>query len=237
LDLKDIELMLRHELEVLRRQVGRPELNASDRALPAAAARHLPRSSSAPTGRQYARVRFLHGRDARPAADLRTLLPLARDAPSRVRRRHSQPRQRLGHAAGSQPRHASRGEEGRNFGLLIHDRDTKFSRSFDEVFRTKGIEAIRTPVQAPNANAFAERWVRTVRNDCLDRILILGCHHLERVLHAYTKHYNEHRPHRALKLAAPDGTVANPNGNTNTPVAIHRRDLLGGLIHEYQRAA
>ena len=129
------------------------------------------------------------------------------------------------------------GEEGRNFGLLIHDRDTKFSRAFDEVFRTEGIEAIRTPVQAPNANAFAERWVRTVRNDCLDRILILGRRHLERVLHAYTKHYNQHRPHRALKLAPPDGAVANPNGNTNTPVAIHRRDLLGGLIHEYQRAA
>ena len=114
------------------------------------------------------------------------------------------------------------GEEGRNFGLLIHDRDTKFSRSFDEVFRTEGIEVIRTPVQAPNANAFAERWVRTVRNDCLDRILILGRRHLERVLRAYTNHYNEHRPHRALKLASPGGSIAqggsiaNLNGNTNT---------------------
>jgi len=96
---------------------------------------------------------------------------------------------------------------------------------------------IRTPVQAPNANAFAERWVRTLRNDCLDRILILGRRHPERVLRAYTNHYNEHRPHRALKLASPGGSIANLNGNTNTPVAIHRRDLLGGLIHEYQRAA
>jgi transposase len=129
------------------------------------------------------------------------------------------------------------GEEGRNFGLLIHDRDTKFSRSFDEVFRTEGIAVIRTPVQAPNANAFAERWVRTVRNDCLDRILIMGRRHLERVLRAYTNHYNEHRPHRALKLASPGGSIANLNVNTNTPVAIHRRDLLGGLIHEYQRVA
>jgi putative transposase len=92
-------------------------------------------------------------------------------------------------------------------------------------------------VQAPNANAFAERWVRTVRNDCLDRILILGRRHLERVLHAYTKHYNEHRPHRALKLVPPDGAITNLNGNDNTPTAIHRRDLLGGLIHEYQQAA
>jgi putative transposase len=128
------------------------------------------------------------------------------------------------------------GEEGRKFGLLIHDRDTKFGRCFDQVFRTEGIEVIRTPVQAPNANAFAERWVRTVRTDCLDRILIIGRRHLERVLHAYTKHYNEHRPHRALRLAPPGG-IANPKGNTNTPVAIHRRDLLGGLIHEYQQAA
>jgi putative transposase len=129
----------------------------------------------APAGRQHARVRFLHGRDARLAADLRALLPLARDAPARVRRYHTKPRQRLGHAAGSQPRQASR--RGRNFGLLIHDRDTKFSRLFDEVFCTEGIEVIRTPVQAPNANAFAERWVRTVRNDCLDRILIIGSRH------------------------------------------------------------
>jgi putative transposase len=129
------------------------------------------------------------------------------------------------------------GEEGRNFGLLIHDRDTKFSSSFDQVFRTEGIEVIRTPAQAPNANAFAERWVRTVRNDCLDRIIIIGRRHLERVLRAYTKHYDEHRPHRALKLASPGGSIANLNGNTNTPAAIHRRDLLGGLIHEYQQAA
>jgi putative transposase len=71
------------------------------------------------------------------------------------------------------------GEQERRFQLLIHDHDTKFSRAFDEVFRSEKIEVIRTPVQAPNANAFAERWVRTVRSDCLDRILILGRRHLE----------------------------------------------------------
>jgi putative transposase len=74
------------------------------------------------------------------------------------------------------------GERERRFELLIHDRDTKLSRAFDEIFRSEGIEVIRTPVQAPNANAFAERWVRTVRSDCLDRILVLGRRHLERVL-------------------------------------------------------
>jgi putative transposase len=81
------------------------------------------------------------------------------------------------------------GEQEPQFRLLVHDRDTKFSRAFDEVFRTEGIEVTRTPVRAPNANAFAERWVRTVRNDCLDRILILGRRHLDRVLTVYTKHY------------------------------------------------
>jgi len=75
------------------------------------------------------------------------------------------------------------------FRFLIHDRDTKFSRAFDEVNRAEGIKVIRTPVQAPNANAFAERWVRTVRADCLDRILILGRRHLEHVLRVYRRHY------------------------------------------------
>ena len=86
------------------------------------------------------------------------------------------------------------------FRFLIHDRDTKFSHAFDEVFRTEGIEIIRTPIQAPNANAFAERWVRTIRADCLDRILILGRRQLEHVLRVYRRHYNEHRPHRARAI-------------------------------------
>jgi transposase InsO family protein len=81
------------------------------------------------------------------------------------------------------------GEQESPLRLLVHDRDRKFSRAFDDVFRCEGIEVIRTPVQAPNANAFAERWVRTVRNDCLDRIFILGRRHLERVLCVYRKHY------------------------------------------------
>jgi len=129
------------------------------------------------------------------------------------------------------------GEHERRFRLLIHDRDRKFSHAFDEVFRSEGIEVIRNPVQAPNANAFAERWVRTVRSDCLDRILILGRRHLERVLRVYTKHYNRHRPHRALRLAPPDGSSRADNDHTRTASAVRRHDLLGGLIHEYERAA
>jgi putative transposase len=119
------------------------------------------------------------------------------------------------------------------FRFLIHDRDAKFSHAFDEVFRSEGIKVIRTPVQAPNANAHAERWVRTLRADCLDRILILGRRHLEHVLRVYRQHYNEHRPHRALRLLPPDGRDPTP---LNSPARLHRRDLLGGLIHEYEAA-
>jgi putative transposase len=119
------------------------------------------------------------------------------------------------------------------FRFLIHDRDTKFSHAFDEVFRTEAIKIIRLPVQSPNANAFAERWMRTVRADCLDRILVVGRRHLEHVLRVYRRHYNEHRPHRALELLPPDGGDPTP---LNTTRCLHRRDLLGGLIHEYEAA-
>jgi putative transposase len=120
------------------------------------------------------------------------------------------------------------------FRFLVHDRDTKFSHAFDAVFGTEGIRVIRTPVQAPNANAYAERWVRTLRTDCLDRILILGRRHLEHVLRVYRRHYNEHRPHRPLDLFPPNGRDPTP---LNASDRLQRRDLLGGLIHEYQAAA
>ena len=119
--------------------------------------------------------------------------------------------------------------------FLIHDRDSKFSGPFDEVFRSEGARVILTPVQAPNANAHAERLVRTVRAECLDWTLILGHRHLDHVLRAYTEHYNLQRPHRALGLAAPVAEKGDP-----TPVdprQVRRRDVLGGLIHEYHGAA
>jgi putative transposase len=92
---------------------------------------------------------------------------------------------------------------------------------------------IRTPDQAPNANAYAERWIRTLRADCLDRILILGRRHLEHVLRIYRRHYNEHRPHRALGLLPPHGREPT---RPNTTDHLRRRALLGGLIHEYEAA-
>src|SRR4029450_2852669 len=96
---------------------------------------------------------------------------------------------------------------------------------------------IQTPVQAPNANANAERWVRTVRSDCLDRILILGRRHLESVLRVYTTHYHWHRPPRAPRPPPPDGGILADNDYTCAATAVRRHDLLGGLIQEYQRAA
>jgi putative transposase len=120
--------------------------------------------------------------------------------------------------------------------FLVRDQDAKFSGAFDEVLRTEGVRIIRTPVRAPRANAFAERFVGTVRRECLDHVLIYGRRHLERVLKVYIAHYVEERPHRGLGLAVP-ATDRAPRirGVTRTPV--ERRDVLGGLIHEYRWAA
>jgi len=122
--------------------------------------------------------------------------------------------------------------------FLIRDRDAKFTGSFDEVFRSEGLRVIRTPVRAPQANAYAERWVGTLRRECLDWILIIGRRHLESVLREYVAHYNEHRPHRGLDLRAPDPPplpLLSPPPMTLR--SLHRRDRLGGLIHEYHLAA
>ena len=123
--------------------------------------------------------------------------------------------------------------------FLIHDRDTKFSRAFDAIFHGEEMRVIRTPFQAPNANAHIERWVGSVRRECLDRILIFNRRQLERVLTVYVRHYNEQRPHRALDLQAPDPRTIPPaqRGPVGSPTAIRRQDLLGGLIHEYEAAA
>jgi transposase InsO family protein len=87
--------------------------------------------------------------------------------------------------------------------FLVRDRDSKFTRAFDDVFAADGTQIITTPIQAPNANAFAERWVRTVRQACLDWMLIWGRRHLERVLGESLRHYNDERPHRRLELRPP----------------------------------
>jgi transposase InsO family protein len=111
------------------------------------------------------------------------------------------------------------------FRFLLRDRDTKFTAAFDAVFIAQGIQVLRTPVRAPRANAYAERWVGTVRREVLDRMLILGCRQLRSVLAEYVDHYNLHRPHRALRQTPPlepgEPLVLAPAGR------VVRRDRLG----------
>jgi putative transposase len=124
------------------------------------------------------------------------------------------------------------------FRFLIRDRDAKFTLAFDAVFAAVGIQVVKTPIQAPRANAYAERFVGTVRRECLDRILIVGRCHLQAVLAAYVVHYNAHRPHRSLGQQPPIRVLhrsmvppTRPWGN------VRRRRILGGLINEYEQAA
>ena len=115
--------------------------------------------------------------------------------------------------------------------FLIRDRDTKFSRSFDQVIRSEGARVTVTPFRAPNANAHAERVIETIRAECLDWTLILGRRQLDHTLRIYAEHYNRQRPHRALALASPlaEASITVPVN----PRDVRRRDLLGGLVHEY----
>jgi putative transposase len=328
LDMKDIELLvLRHELEVLRRQVARPKLRPADRAMLAAAACHLPRRPRsqrlvtprtllrwhrALVRRKWRQPSARRGRPPLPVEVRELVLRLAREnprwghrricgelgklglrvSPTSIRRLLARARlQPAPRRAGPNWReflrgqaasivacdfftvesvflrryyvvffiaHASRRvwlagcttnpsgawvtQQARNLGLdfsdrgvrfLIRDRDSKYSGPFDEVFHSEGIRIVKTPVRAPKANAVAERFVRTVRAECLDWLLILNRRHLERVLRVYVHHYNRERPHRALELRPPE-----PETHPRSAAGeIHRRDRLGGLIHEYYKAA
>jgi len=119
-------------------------------------------------------------------------------------------------------------DDSNEIAFLIHDNDKKFASSFDIVFSSEEIESVHTPFQAPRANAFAERWVRSVRKECLDQILILNENHLRRVLKEYGEYYNQARPHQGLGQHFPvSGPVRNPAG------PIRGRDILGGVIHDY----
>jgi putative transposase len=133
-------------------------------------------------------------------------------------------------------------DEGVRARFLIRDRDSKFTRDFDEVFRSEGIGVIKAPVQAPRARAHAERWVGSVRRECLDRLLIVGRRHLENVVRVYALHYNTHRPHRSLDqqppLAKPPPVRARaPSREPLQLDHLRRRERLGGLLHEYELAA
>jgi putative transposase len=121
--------------------------------------------------------------------------------------------------------------------FLIRDNDGKFTRAFDTVFNAEGIRVIHSPPRAPKANAVAERFVGTVRRECLDWILIANHRHLRRVLAEFVGHYNDHRPHRALGLTPLEPRQPAAPLRPPREAAIRRRDRLGGLIHEYSIAA
>jgi putative transposase len=121
------------------------------------------------------------------------------------------------------------------FRFLIRDHDRKFCRVFDAVFTAAGVEILTTPVQAPRANAIAERFVGSLRRELLDRILILNKRHAVAVLAEYQQHFNDHRPPRALGQAAPRRPL--PDAHPGPHIRVCRRDRLGGLIHEYAQVA
>ena len=126
------------------------------------------------------------------------------------------------------------GDRADRFRFLIRDRDSKFTTAFDAVFAGADIRIIRTPVRAPRANAIAERFIGTLRRECLDHLLITGARHLDAVLREYTQHYNAHRPHRSLGQSPPAGGTPPRSDATVRPL---RRDRLGGLLHEYVQVA
>jgi transposase InsO family protein len=121
--------------------------------------------------------------------------------------------------------------------FLIRDRDRKFTRSFDAVFEAQHVRVVQTPVQAPEANGIAERFVRTIRSECLDWLLILNARHLEHTVKVFVDHYNSGRPHRSLGLVPPNGRPPVKTDTIAESLNVRRRDRLGGLLHEYERAA
>jgi hypothetical protein len=293
---KEAELLaLRHEVEVLRRQVGHPAYGPADRALLAALSRFLPRSSWATFGVTPAvllswhrrlvtrRWTYPHRSPGRPPVDDATaalVVRLAKENPRWGYRRIQGELGKLGvrlaastiakimkdHGLGPAPRRSgplwreflrsqASGVVATDFfhvdtvlltsRFLVRDRDTKYVASFDNVFKAEGAEILRTPFRTPNANAFAERFVRTVRSECLDHLLVLNEAHLERILRGYARHYNGHRPHQGLaqEIPAPERAVplqAVPIPDSrhrhlrHHPRRIHRHDRLDGLIHEYE---
>ena len=126
------------------------------------------------------------------------------------------------------------GERAGRFRFLIRDRDSKFTAVFDDVLAGNGVRVIKTPVRSPRANSFAERYVGTLRRECLDHLLIHGERHLRRVLAEYARHYNEHRPHQSREQRPP---LHEPGQPVDVTARITRRQVVHGLINEYHRAA
>jgi hypothetical protein len=120
--------------------------------------------------------------------------------------------------------------------ILLDDRDGTFAAGFDTVFASEGIAVVKTPVRAPRANAFAERFVRSVREECLDRLLVRNQAHLTFILKQYVTYYNHRRPHQGIRQQPPV-PVADPPSAPAGPAQGRCRPLLGGLLHDYHLAA
>jgi putative transposase len=126
------------------------------------------------------------------------------------------------------------GERAGRFKFLIRDRDSKFTAAFDEVLADNGVRIIKAPVRSPRANSFAERYVGTLRRECLDHLLVYGERHLRRILTEYSRHYNGHRPHQSREQRPP---LHEPGQPIDVTARIERTHVVHGLINEYRRAA
>ena len=256
---KDLEIIvLRHQLGVLRRQIDRPALNDNDRSLLGAIAAALPRPKR--TGwiltpdtllrwhrRRIARhwTQTTRGPGRPPTSNQirRLVLRLAAENPTwGYRRIHGELAGTTANQTGAWTAQAARNlflrhtDQLAGSRALVRDRGSQFIESFDEIFRTESLKILKSPVRTPVANAFAERWIGTIRRELLDRTIIWSQQQLEQLIIDYINHYNTHRPHRSLNQQPPEAPEAPP------PVQMrHLRVLRSSrcdvLINEYRNAA
>ena len=129
------------------------------------------------------------------------------------------------------------GDRTGSFCFLIRDRDAKFTTAFDQIFASEGLRTVKIPPQTPRANCYAERWVRTARAECTDRMLIYEERHLRSVLGQYADHYNRHRPHQSRQQRPPDQDNQDNQASALLDLPVQRRKVLGGVINEYYQVA